>query len=157
MALQKNVNSYATVAEADAYFEDRLDVAAWVAADPSEKAKALVTATSVLDEYEWTGTAVSESQTLAFPRNGEFFDPKIGALAFLSPTPDRLITATYDLAYHLLNNDGLFDDTGNVSSLSVAGISLSLIQSANKVPLFVKNKIKPMLLNGGSQTWWRAN
>ena len=38
MALTKGANSYATVAEADVYFADRLDVAAWTAADETQKA-----------------------------------------------------------------------------------------------------------------------
>ena len=48
MALVKGVNSYATVAEADAYFLNRLDVAAWNDADETQKYQSLITATSFL-------------------------------------------------------------------------------------------------------------
>lgn len=158
MALGKSVNSYATVAEADAYFEDRLDVAAWSTASTAEKAKALVTATSYLDGLEWVGIAVSASQPLAFPRVGSYFDPRLGMNITLDVnTPDRVIRATYELAYHFLNNDGLLDDTGAVTNLQIASISLTSIKPTNKLPSVVSRLIKPLLLNKGSNAWWRAN
>lgn len=158
MALTKGVNSYVTVAEADAYFEDRLDAAAWTSAKSSEKSKALVTATSYLDSLEWTGVAVSHAQSLAFPRAGGYFDPRLGAnVSFDANTPSRVIKATYELAYHFLNNDGLLDDTGGVTSLQIASISLTDIKATSKMPSVVSRLIKPLLLNKGSNTWWRAN
>jgi hypothetical protein len=67
MALVKGTNAYADVSDADSYFADRLDVAAWTSADSTMKAQALVTAAGILDQLPWTGTAVSENQALAFP------------------------------------------------------------------------------------------
>jgi hypothetical protein len=159
MALVKGTSSYATVAEADAYFEDRLDVAAWVSASSTQKAQALITATKFLDEFEWTGIAVSESQALAFPRIGTYFDPRIGYEIDLdsTTTPTRIVTATYELAYHLINNDGLLDDTGSVKSLSIGSINLQVVLPANKIPGNVKRIIKPLLVNSGTNPWWRAN
>ena len=78
MALIKGTNSYRTVEEADAYFEDRLDAAAWTSASDELKGQALVTATAILDNMNWNGYAVSESQSLAFPRIGSYFDPRKG-------------------------------------------------------------------------------
>lgn len=159
MALTKGSNSYVTVAEADAYFETRLDVAAWEdLTDENQKAKALVTASMILDELEWTGVAISVDQSLAFPRNGSYFDPKLGMCILLdSNVPDRVIVATYELAYHLLNNDGLLDDTGTVEDLQVGPVNLSKVRSAQKIPSFVKRHINPLLLNRGANTWWRRN
>lgn len=158
MALSKGTNSYATVAEADSYFEDRLDVAAWSSASAEQKAQALTTATSFLDSMEWVGSVVSSSQALAFPRTGSYFDPRLGlAVTMTSVIPDRIVKATYELAYHLLNNDGLFDDTGSVVNLQIASISLNKIQATNKIPVIAKRLIQPLLLNKGSRMWWRAN
>ena len=159
MALAKGINSYATVSEADAYFEDRLDVAAWTSASDIDKAKALVTATALLDSKRWTGTAVSDSQTLAFPREGYYFDPRVGAEVYLDPTdvPTRILTALYELSYHLLNNDGILDDTGTVDNLNVGTISLNNIKNASLFPVTVNFTIKPLLLNAGIRNWWRAN
>jgi hypothetical protein len=159
MALAKGTNSYATVAEAETYFEDRIDVAAWTAASAPQKAQALVTATNILETLEWVGVAISEVQSLAFPRNGVYFDPRLGIDVSLSPTsvPSRIIIATYELAYHLLNNDGLLDDTGIVKDLSIGSIKLSTILPASKVPNNVKRIIKPLRVNNGANLWWRAN
>lgn len=158
MALVKGTNSYVTVAEADDYFADRLDVAAWTSADSTQKAQALVSATAMLDQMNWTGVAISESQKLAFPRSGSYFDPKYGAVITLTDaTPDRVLSATNELAYHLLNNDGLMDDTGGAKSISVGQIRLDFVEKPNKVPSSIRTLIKPLLLNQGSNSWWRAN
>ncbi len=157
MALTKGVNSYATVAEADAYFEDRIDVSAWSTADATSKAQSLVTATKLLEDVLWTGTAISESQNLAFPRAGEYFDPRIGTLVTLSGVPKRITEATYELAHHLLTNDGLLDDIGTVDSISIGSINISHSVKPNKFPHIVKTFIKPLQLNRGASPWWRAN
>lgn len=158
MALTKDVNSYVTVEEAEAYFEDRLDVAAWTEADVSQKPQALVTATAMLDALTWTGVAVSEVQPLAFPRVGDYFDPRIGALVTLGiSVPSRVITATFELAYHLLNNDGLLDSTGGVVNLTMGPIKLEGIRATGDFPIAVRRVIKPLLVNVGANMWWRAN
>lgn len=158
MALVKGTNSYATVAEADAYFADRLDVSAWTSATPDMKAQALVTATQVLDGQNWVGTAVSDTQKLSFPRNGVYFDPRLGYDATLtSEVPSRVVTACYELAHHLLNNDGLLDDTGDLESLSVASVSITFKTNPGLIPGNVKRLIKPLLSNSGANHWWRAN
>lgn len=159
MALAKGTNSYATVSEADSYFEDRIDVAAWTSANATQKAQALVTATTLLNDLNWIGIAVSDSQTLAFPRTGVYFDPRLGMDIVLDETevPMRIITATYELAYHLLNNDGLLDDTGTVERISLGSISLDNVVNPNKIPSHVKRIIRPLQENSGSNSWWRAN
>ena len=159
MALTKGVNSYVDVVEASAYFADRLDVAAWEGASDTDKAKALVTATSLLDGLVWIGVAVSETQPLAFPREGSFFDPRLGfEVAFDSvDTPPRIVTATYELAYHLLNNDGLLDETGSVDSLSIGSISLTNVRNASWLSPTVDRLIKPMRALANKNAWWRAN
>lgn len=159
MALVKNQNSYATVAEADAYFADRLDVDAWNTANETQKAQALVTATTILDSMSWSGSAVSVTQPLAFPREGSYFDPRIGSIVELSaqPAQKRLLTGLYEMAYHLLNNDGLTDSTGSVVDLDLEGLSLKSISNPETVPGIVRRLIRPILLNASSRTWWRAN
>jgi len=158
MALSKGVNSYVTLADAEAYFVDRLDVAAWTEATDPEKEKALVTATAVLDELLWTGIAVIASQPLAWPRLGSYYDPKVGTMIALDNTvPTRIINATYEQAYHLLNNDGLFDDVGGAKSIDLYDISLTNITKASKLSLIVDRLTRPLLVNSGASLWWRAN
>ena len=158
MALTKGVNSYDTVEAADAYFADRLDVAAWLEATPEQRAQAMVTATTVLDNQLWSGVAVSESQPLAHPRQGTYFDPRVGCIvSYNGEVPLRLLKATYELAYHLLNNDGLLDNTGSVDSLSIGSIQLSNVRAASGIPDVVFQMIRPMLVAGNGKMWWRAN
>ncbi|MDH5182265.1 MAG: hypothetical protein OEX12_00110 [Gammaproteobacteria bacterium] len=160
MALIKNTNAYVDLAEATAYFADRLDAAAWDDTVDAEREKALVTATMMLDNLRWTGQAASDAQLLAFPRIGEYFDPRKGTSVTLTEAevPLRIIKGTYELAYHLLNNDGLLDDTGSVAEIEVDGaVKLKGVRSAPDIPSVVYTTIKPLLENRGISTWWRAN
>ena len=157
MALTKGVNSYVTVAESDAYFKDRLDASGWSSADMTLKASALVTATNILDNLHWTGSAISLTQPLAFPRTGNYFDSRLGSMVTLSNTPIRIEKATFELANHLLTNEGLLDDTGRVLDLNIGPISLTKIQKPNLIPGTVKRLIAPLLINSGLNSWWRAN
>lgn len=159
MALVKGTNSYVTVDEADAYFAESMDVAAWSVADNTMKAQALVTATRILDEMSWIGTAISESQPLAFPRFAEYFDPRLGTYKTIdgNAVPDRITKAQVELAYHLLNNDGLQDDSGTVTNINIGSIALQDIKRPRLIPLTVKRYINPLLVNGGSNGWWRFN
>jgi hypothetical protein len=74
-------NSYATVAEADAYLEARLNSAAWTGDEP--KKQALVEAARELTALGYVGYRTSETQALAWPR-------------FNAPDPD----GTSDYAYY---------------------------------------------------------
>jgi hypothetical protein len=117
----------------------------------------LVTATSILDAQRWTGIAISVDQTLAFPRSGYYFDPRLGVMALMNPTPNRIILATFELALHLLKNEGLQDSTGTVNALDIGTISLTGIINPDLLPSVVRRLIQPILFNKGSNTWWRAN
>lgn len=157
--LTKGQNSYVDLAEAMAYFADRLDVAAWTEASDLQKRQALVTATSMLDSFEWIGQVVDPLQPLAFPRIGSYYDRKLGLYADMNPTPNRIKLACFEIAYHLLNNDGLQDSTGSVKAISVGPISITNIVSTSKVSPVAKALFRDMLKKGGSGslTWWRAN
>jgi hypothetical protein len=75
----------------------------------------------------------------------------------MTPTPNRILRAQHDLALHLLSNEGILDDTGTVDSLSITGVNLSNIRAPARIPLAVKNLVRPLLVNQGSNSWWRAN
>ena len=155
MAATKGVNSYVTLAEAGAYFDNKLDVAAWTDASDPQKEQALVTGTRYLETLSWVGKVRSELQVLAFPREGEYFDETRGVVVTFSETvPSRITDAVCELAYHLLNNDGLLDDVGSVKSVSVGSISIDMITSPGKLPGVVHSLIKPLRKSG--RTVWRA-
>jgi len=157
MALAKGVNCYATVDEAELYFEDRLDVAAWTSATPEQKAQALVTASQLLEQQKWRGRVVAIDQKMAFPREGQYYDPRLGYTVQMEGVPRRVIIATFELAYHLLNNDGLLDNAGGVDSISIGPVNLSNIKSPETIPAQVYTQIAPLLVSGGASTWWRNN
>jgi len=159
MALVQGTNSYATLVDAEVYFADRIDAAAWQLADDLLKSQALIMATSMLDAMDWAGSVSDVSQALAFPRNAEYFDPRLGiSVTSLTAPPQRIITATFEQAYHLLNNDDLLDNTGLIKNLSVGSITLSTIRPASKMPIIVKKLIRPLLSNTrAANSWWRAN
>ena len=167
MALTKGTNSYVLLSEADSYFEDRLDASDWQLAQDSLREQALVTATRILDEKRWKGVSVSETQALAFPRSGSYADPSRGVnIAFsndytfastaetetsLGRDIQLLRKACYELAYHLLNNEGLTDSTGTVESIKVGPIELTEIRDSSTTKSIVNQYVSPMLR--GSRYW----
>ena len=52
MALQKGINSFVTIIEAEQYFYDRLNQAAWDSATDETVERALVTATGILNDLD---------------------------------------------------------------------------------------------------------
>jgi hypothetical protein len=64
-----DANSYAAVADGDAYFEGHLYATAWTAATAGTKAAALVMATRLVDsEFQFNGYRAHETQALQWPR-----------------------------------------------------------------------------------------
>jgi hypothetical protein len=64
-----DANSYASVADADAYHDGHLYATAWTGASADQKAVALVMATRLVDaEYQFNGTRTTSGQNLQWPR-----------------------------------------------------------------------------------------
>lgn len=61
-------NCYLTMEAAEGYFAGRLHADPWDTASPTDKAKALVTATRQLNALTWLGTKAADDQPHAFPR-----------------------------------------------------------------------------------------
>lgn len=75
-------NSYVSLEEAQAYFATRLHVGEWDKASESDKEKALVMATSIIDSLSFSGRKYKEGnpgsedyQALEWPRYPEHHDP----------------------------------------------------------------------------------
>lgn len=168
MALVLNTNSYVTVVEADAYFETRIDSASWFAATDEVKEQALVTATQIVDENAWIGSAVSPSQVLAWPRkNAMYYDSKLGQNIEISNSeiPSRVKVAVYEQALHLIDNEDLLaNKTQTFESISIGSISISdsnndVVRTPIKPSLVVKT-LKPLIKRGSAGLgahWWMAN
>ena len=156
MALVKGTNSWGSMEEAEAYFEDRLDAAAWDEAVVQERSKALITATTVLDSLSWSGRSIDVEQHTAFPRDICYFDPRLGRSVSIQGMPKRALDAQFEMAYHLLNNDGLLDDTGGLTNLEVASIKLIDLTEAKLIPDIVSRLIAPLLKPSTPIPVWRA-
>ena len=86
-----DANSYATAAEADAYFEAHLYASAWTAATAATKAAALVMATRLVDsEFQFNGYRAHDTQALQWPRER-------------CPDPDRSLVTSSPLSPVLAN------------------------------------------------------
>ena len=76
-----DANSYADVADGDAYHDGHLYASAWTGAAADRKAAALVMATRLIDsQFQFNGGRTSASQALQWPRT-ECPDPDKGLLA----------------------------------------------------------------------------
>jgi hypothetical protein len=166
MALILFENSY--LESADDYLADN---PFWEAADSDAQEQALVDATRILDQNEWIGTAVTSSQSLAWPRAKlSFFDPVLSlhVPCEQGEIPIRLQKAVAYLALHLLKYPTAikgYDVT--YDSISIGPISLSNTDagrsSSPQVPLIpaeVNKLIAPLIFSQGYAapgSWWRAN
>tara|TARA_B110000208_G_C11727947_1_gene415281 strand:+ start:202 stop:744 length:543 start_codon:yes stop_codon:yes gene_type:complete len=113
MALQKGTNCFVSILESDEYFENRLNSENWFANDGAVE-QALVTATGILDDMDWGGTATpTASYPLSWPRDITYYDNKSGYYTDLEDDrsttsegtiPGDIKKATFELALHLLNN-----------------------------------------------------
>ena len=143
MALDTSVgtltaNSYVTVMEADEYHSTRLHNEQWTAAEESDKERALLWATRMLDngvKFAGRRYGLYEEQSLQWPRyrafdsNGYYIENDI--------VPKQVKDAQCELAWLLLQSDRTSPSTGaatsSLSSLSVGPISLGFNPSADTI------------------------
>ncbi len=125
-------NSYVTLAEATAYFADRLNSSAngdWatdssgVARTTAVKEAALVTATRRIDEEQFLGLKASTTQSLKWPRVAVYDEDGIAFSA--SAIPERVKQATYLTALELLKVDFLAESyMGNIKTLKTGTLEI---------------------------------
>jgi hypothetical protein len=120
-----NANSYATVAEGDTYFDERLQAANWI----GEKARALIMATRRIDVLRFRGEKVNTAQALKWPRIEAYDDD--GQEYDTTVVPAIVKQATYELALKILN-----DDAASTDALAVTG--LESIRRAKVGPLEIE-------------------
>lgn len=103
-------NSYATVAEANAYHEGRLHVDDWDDADDAIKAAALVQAAKFLDAMPraWTGAASTAEQAMGWPRTGML--SRNGYALASGEIPNALKDAQAEFARQLIATDRTEDN-----------------------------------------------
>lgn len=141
-----SANSYASLAEANAYFDERISLATpWVASGDAS-VRALITAARVLDALSiarrtlrvdgtnkyyytnpaWTGSPATTTQRMAWPRTG-MTDRNGNAIAD-DVIPLDLKYAQAELAGQLLIADTTLDNSvsvGGIKSVSAGSVSVS--------------------------------
>lgn len=126
-----NSNSYALVAEADAYFLTVLGGATWAALATELKENLLIEATRLLDlYYTWNGSRVDDIQRLGWPRMGAYYPDH-------RPIPEDIIPdavkyATFDLALYVNTNSGFVMSDNTLDSIKVGPIAIDFLD--NKSP-----------------------
>lgn len=135
-----DANTYASVAEADAYFGARPRSSAWAAIAEDAKARLLIHATRILDiAVKWAGERFSETQALEFPRYPEELEDL--------ELPTRIKEATCELALALNARDLTGESNlGGLSEIEVGPIKLRSNNPAGRqdtIPPFVRDMIAP--------------
>ena len=108
-------NSYATLAEANSYFETSPDDSTWTNKSDDQKNRALISATRWIDSLNFYGDRCDESQALKWPRNNfQVDDVELDC----SSIPNKIKYAQYELARALANDTDAM--TGNSGTEGVA-------------------------------------
>ncbi len=146
-----DANSYASVAEADAYHEAQLHALAWEAATVPVKEKALAMATRTLDAMvQWTGTRATATQALAWPRKGTVLD---GLPIPENVVPNPVKQAASELARLLIAGDITQDVAQNdLSGLNLGKGALQLSFKSDAVKRRVPSIIGDLLQGLGEFT-----
>lgn len=97
-------NSYVTLAEAETYFETRLNVDDWDSATDDTKNRALIQATRYLDTYfEWQGDRATTTQALDWGRS-DAYSCDTGELIDSDVIPQQIKNATFEQAFYMMTN-----------------------------------------------------
>jgi len=150
-------NSYATVAEAEAYFSDRAFATAW---DNSEvQDQLLVTATSLLEWYvKWKGTKVLSTQALHWPATGA--ERANGVAIIEDDVPYEVKVAVFELVLASAAADRTSEDPlAGIESLKVASLAIKSAEiGSSKGKKVIPEKIWKILSDfcyksGGGTVW----
>jgi hypothetical protein len=146
-------NSYLSRAEAQAFFDGRLQVDAWTDAEPADQDRALITATTRLDQERWAGTRSTTTQRLQWPRR-DVLDPD-GVVYDPDTIPRPLEAATAELALALLAGAVALAPSGleGFENLSVGPIDVTprAGATANTLPDHVLPFLRGLRTGGSGQ------
>ena len=124
MALVVDDNSYLSVADAETYFEDRLNTTTWDDAFDQDKSASLIQATKFIDVKRFLGSRYDSTQSLSFPRSGLYVD---NILLDEDTVPQDIKDAVCEFAIYLLQDDYTApNDLDSFSSVSIGTIAISV-------------------------------
>jgi hypothetical protein len=150
---RSNANSYATVADCDAYHDGHLYASAWTGATADNKAKALVFATRLIDaEFQFNGTRAMSEQALQWPRE-DCRDPDAdgwaGGTVPENIVPKAVVDATCEMARELLIVDRTAAPPGEGLKYQNAGSNQTGYDKSDTRPV-ISHVAQAMLAKYGS-------
>lgn len=146
--------AYLTLAEAQTYLNGRLNTTAWDYATSSDRGKALIQATRLIDKLNFVGEKNDEDQELQFPR---YDDTEV-------PTPIK--QACIEIALSLLDGIDPELESENLRLLRQSYGNTHSTYNGNYAPLHIINKIPssiawdllvPYIRDVSSVTLYRIN
>lgn len=146
-----NANTWATLAEAEAYLEGRLNLGSWATAEDETKNAALVQAARRLSRERYHGLPVTSTQALAFPREG--LEDERGELIAEDVIPRGVKEAQIEEALALVRSPARQDPSAlaGFASIGVGPIALATKQaapSANALTPAAVQYLRPYRLGG---------
>lgn len=136
-------NSYASVAEADAYLAVRGDTSTWTALTTGQKENKLQWAAVILDTLDFRGTKATSTQALEWPRVN--VTDRNGWT--VSGVPSSLKNAQAEMAFQLIANDWT-QGLGPVTQDSLKVGSLEFGRKSHRaIPAAVAALLRPYLLS----------
>lgn len=144
-------NSYATLAEAETYFEGRSGASSWTGTDDT-KNRALVTATNRLEQQEYYGSPTDSGQRLKWPRVGTYDSD--GRYWDQDTVPRVVKEAQYEMALALLAGDLELKDSGleGFDAVRVGPMSVDINhgREAGSLPRQVRRLLRGLMVSAGS-------
>lgn len=135
---------YATVDEADAYMRGSFNNQTWFSSltDPETKARALITATRILDKQCWLGSPAGLSgQVLAWPRTG------VSGVSE-NDVPDQIVYGCIELANLILDGSDVADTmrpgAQTIQSLKAGSVAITYFRDAEG--LYTQNARFPIVV-----------
>jgi hypothetical protein len=155
-----DANSYVTLEEADAYFEDRMYSSSWDAF--SDQASLLISSSRMLDWHiKWKGAKSTSAQSMQWPRTGAVRPDgtEIGS----DELPPEVKIAVFEQAFANISGDRTADDPlagiGQLQAGSLmikAGPEKPNQTNAKPIPSHVYGIVKELYASGGSVWLLRA-
>ena len=140
-------NVYLSLADAQAIADTRLFAEHWDAGLGEPQARALITATALLDRMNWKGRKLAPTQPLAWPRVAERA-PLGYPLAV--EIPDAIKTASVELAIHLLRTGTLGGGPALMQRMLGDAMEMFYQHIADELPKHVRRLIEPYLCSSSA-------
>ena len=165
-----NANSYADVADGDAYADNSLNAKSWQDAQANDKARALIMATRAVDNlFQWNGSKTTEAQALQWPRayvedpDASRQTPGLTFGAFNNyldeaKVPSLIVQGTCHLAMELLKTDRFEEPSQKgIKSIDIDDALKIEFDGNSEQPAVVTDYVERMLGKYGTSVEGGAN